>query len=265
MRHARHAPHAAPSPPDYVQALQALWPARPAQAPSLAPEALAQSLLRQLAAHSRVAFALSDCVEGRWLYVSDNFERVTSYARADIMAEGRNFFPARTHPADAEQLMAHLPQVHRRTGELAVLGAHDFDISFCYRIRRADGALMWLHEQLVPLQCAAAGVQLCLNIAHDISALKADEVVSISAQAQLRGQPVVYCQHRSNARLLASFTARELETLRLLAQGFTSKEAARRMGIELATAVTYRKTLLRKTRCHNIAQLLQLAQRQALL
>lgn len=253
-----------PAHADYTQALRDLWKgntrdADAAQAP------LDQTVLQGITLGSAFAFAVTDCVEGSWVYVSDNFERVTSYPKADVLAEGRNFVPARTFHDDAVQLIQHLPLLHTRTGQLAQQGATDFHINFCYRIYRADGSLMWLHEQMIPLKCSSGQIEICLGIVHDITALKADTVLRISGQALLGAERIHYYSHSSNAGLLDQFTDRELETLRLLAQGNTSKEAAQIMGIEASTAVTYRKSLLRKTACSNVAELLQLAYRQALL
>ncbi|MEM6522451.1 MAG: response regulator transcription factor [Bacteroidota bacterium] len=52
---------------------------------------------------------------------------------------------------------------------------------------------------------------------------------------------------------------REIEIIRLLAQGMTSQEIAERLFISHHTVKTHRKNILRKTELHNTGQLIQFA------
>jgi len=54
----------------------------------------------------------------------------------------------------------------------------------------------------------------------------------------------------------AHFTARELEVLRLMAEGATSVEIAARLSISVHTVKNHRKNLLRKAHCRNAGQLI---------
>jgi two-component system nitrate/nitrite response regulator NarL len=58
---------------------------------------------------------------------------------------------------------------------------------------------------------------------------------------------------------------RELEVLRLIAQGNTSKEVAARLGLSARTVETYRVRIKRKLKARNVADLLRHAQERGLL
>jgi DNA-binding NarL/FixJ family response regulator len=63
---------------------------------------------------------------------------------------------------------------------------------------------------------------------------------------------------------LSRLSAREKEVLRLIAQGFSTKEIAGTLNISFKTAVTHRTHLLRKLQLHESANLVRIAIRAGL-
>ncbi|HUJ24111.1 MAG TPA: response regulator transcription factor [Bryobacteraceae bacterium] len=61
-----------------------------------------------------------------------------------------------------------------------------------------------------------------------------------------------------------SLTSRELDVLRLIAGGHTSREIASRLGLSVQTVRSYRKSLMRKLDVNNVASLIQMALREGL-
>jgi DNA-binding NarL/FixJ family response regulator len=64
---------------------------------------------------------------------------------------------------------------------------------------------------------------------------------------------------RYNSSVLAALTPRELQVMRLIAEGKTSKEIAAMLELSLETVRGYRKTLMRKLKVSNVAALTQIA------
>lgn len=58
---------------------------------------------------------------------------------------------------------------------------------------------------------------------------------------------------------LESLTQREVQVLRLIAGGKVSKEVASELNLAVETVRTYRKTLMKKLKIHNVAELVQFA------
>ncbi len=62
-----------------------------------------------------------------------------------------------------------------------------------------------------------------------------------------------------NHRAIDALTPRELQVMRMIAEGKTSKEIAVTLGLGLQTVRGYRKTLMRKLNVNNVAGLTQIA------
>jgi len=60
-------------------------------------------------------------------------------------------------------------------------------------------------------------------------------------------------------RVLESLTPREVQVLRLLAEGSVTKEVAVELNLGVETVRTYRKTLMKKLKIHNVTELIQVA------
>ena len=63
---------------------------------------------------------------------------------------------------------------------------------------------------------------------------------------------------------LERLTHREIEVLRLIAEGLNTKMIASRLGISFKTAVCHRSHILEKTNCHESASLVRLAMQAGL-
>ncbi len=61
------------------------------------------------------------------------------------------------------------------------------------------------------------------------------------------------------------FTKKENEIIKLLAKGNTSKEISEKMFVSPNTVPTHRKNILRKSRCHNLKELLEFSEKNGIL
>jgi DNA-binding NarL/FixJ family response regulator len=68
----------------------------------------------------------------------------------------------------------------------------------------------------------------------------------------------------TSVKLLATLSERELEVLRLLVEGFSSKEIAEELCLSPQTIDSHRKSLLRKLEAKNVAGLVRIAFREGL-
>jgi DNA-binding NarL/FixJ family response regulator len=133
------------------------------------------------------------------------------------------------------------------------------------------------------IHCSATGfidVQLCLgHVARKGSQMVRRRIVSKSEGAcrapaggsggGLAAAESAYLRGRG-ARLpvlsqpCRKLTGREREVVRLLAEGFCSKEIAERLGIALGTVNTHRAHIMLKLQTHSIAHLIRYAVRNNL-
>jgi DNA-binding NarL/FixJ family response regulator len=71
--------------------------------------------------------------------------------------------------------------------------------------------------------------------------------------------------HPSERSLLEALSSRELEILRLVAEGKTSREIAERLAISPKTVDTYRSRLMRKIGAENLVALVKFAIRHGVI
>lgn len=235
-------------------------PEPPADAWALPPE----HPLARLIYAAPMVYAVRACAAGGWAYCSASLPAVLGYSIDELMTEGGEFFNRRMHPGDAMQLREPLRQFEAYVRAAADSAELHLEWMAHLRLRHSAGHWVWVRQRLQPLEFGHKGPRYCLELIEDISALKRDEVVMAQAHVGLNGHRRSLLHYTSSAQWQARLTERERETLRLLAVGHTSKEAAQLMCVSEATAVTYRKSLLRKMNCKNLAALLELARRQAL-
>lgn len=75
----------------------------------------------------------------------------------------------------------------------------------------------------------------------------------------------VLSESQNSLKALAMLTEREIEVLKLLAEGHTSKEIADRLSLSSQTVDGYRKSLIKKLDSKNVAGLIRIAFREGLI
>lgn len=115
------------------------------------------------------------------------------------------------------------------------------------------------------LQCGARGILLKKDSGQDL--LEALRIVAgggtyFSAQLSGRSYEQLDLRHlngKTGAPLAKRLTNREMEVLRLITMGKTSKEVADRLSLSVETVRSYRKSMMRKLGVRNIASLIHVA------
>lgn len=179
----------------------------------------------------------------QYSYISNNVESITGYARKLFIERGFDIFPQIIHPNDLlpfcqemklnwEILMA-LPQNQLK----------DLMFSISYRLIKPDSSFLYLLQQCSVLQLDNKG-----NIAHLIcicSALNPTEN-EISLPSNTEGRKIAAEVTSKNQKALLS--KRELEIVKLMAAGFSSKVIAVKLGLSFHTINTHRQNIIEKTK-----------------
>ena len=104
---------------------------------------------------------------------------------------------------------------------------------------------------------------LCFGIVTDISDFKKDNII-IGTISLLNGEneyETIYTKNYSNEKPIL-YTKREMDVIRLLAKGFSSKHIAERLNISDQTVDKHRRNMLRKAQMKNTQELVVDAIRQ---
>jgi DNA-binding NarL/FixJ family response regulator len=90
-------------------------------------------------------------------------------------------------------------------------------------------------------------------------------LVATIRQLLFPGEPATASLHANRRRTTASLTPREREVLLLVAEGYTTKQVAARLGISAKTAATHRTNIIGKLKFKSLTDLVRYAIRHGLI
>lgn len=132
---------------------------------------------------------------------------------------------------------------------------------------RDNNGQPWDYLQKFTILTSADGIpEYCVGMAFDINgyAPKDKMILKIEPSTDLSSK-------KSSVRVFdvntgsVYLTPRELEVVRILSDGYSSKQCAAKLGISINTVNNHRQALLRKTATQNVAQLIGYVSRNRLL
>ena len=180
-------------------------------------------------------FWLYDWATGEHIYLNAAFEKVWGAKVGGQHEIARVFFDSIL--ADDRPALAAFLRDQQRQQPCEV----------CYRIRRPDGSVRWIHDRAFPICDPEGRPYRTAGIAKDVTALK---------EAELRAT--------SGAARLAFLTPRQREVLQLLADGKSVKEAAFALGRSPKTVESHKAELLERLKLHDVGGLVRFAMRHGL-
>ncbi|MFI2812102.1 MULTISPECIES: LuxR C-terminal-related transcriptional regulator [Microbulbifer] len=145
-----------------------------------------------------------------------------------------------------------------------------YKISYCFRFRTADGSYQLFNHQAIMLtEDENNRLSKSLNIHTNISHLSSESNHRLSVIGMLGEPSFLNIEIENEAPVPAAsqplFTDREMEVIRLLSQGMTSREIAARLYIAVDTVKNHRKNIMKKSACKNVGQLITKCITQGLL
>lgn len=168
----------------------------------------------------------------------------------------------RMHPEDmdfvsrAEAKAFELAYEQLAPGELT-----KYKVSYCFRLKTADGSFRLFNHQAIVLTTDEEGrIGKALNIHTDISHLTETNNYRLSMIGLLGAPSFLNINPQQEATAEAGnesiFSEREMEIIRLMSQGLTSRDIAGQLSIAANTVKNHRKNILQKADCRNAGQLI---------
>ncbi len=181
--------------------------------------------------------------DGPWHYVSPQIQSILGFSSAQWLLDARNW----------------MNQIHPEDREIALAAEREFQITRKllkaeYRMRAADGRILWFRDEAVLLQAAEAGKPLMHGVMYDITEHK-------RLEEQLR-----HAQKMEAVGQLAGGVAHDFNNLLMLIQvhnerlrsRFTSGGPAHQDTLQIEQAVTQAANLTHRLLAFSRRQLLQL-------
>jgi len=200
----------------------------------------------------------------KYIYISPSFTNILGYELEDAMNGGSQFFFNIIHPDDVKELMDHtFKKILEFYYACPIEDRKKIRCAYDYRIKRKDGKYVRLLQQTLVVEIDHEGHPVYdIGIISDITEYKKDTKIKVSVSKY--DQELGFITMNNNPQPAEEskpdrVSERELEILKLLMQGYSSKKIADELHISVNTVRNHRQNLLEKTKTKNIAELITFA------
>lgn len=190
-------------------------------------------------------------------FVSQSIHSIIGYTAKEMIEKGRAFIISRVHPDD---LKIHAGAPFKRFIEfilqLPASEIKNFRFSINYRFKRKDGVYVKLLRQCTVFEVNDKGYPLLsLGLLTDITAHKDDNKIMLTVTKYGNGSDVKVLYSDSLPHQAPTLSKRELEVMKFVLQGLSSKKIAEKLYVSTYTIIAHRRNILEKTNCHNLTEL----------
>jgi len=197
------------------------------------------------------------------LYFSLNFGALLGYSPTDYEVSGQRFFENIIHPDDKLALSKNGVATFRIFNSLPVAEKMHYKLIQEYRMMDAQGKYKRLIEQYQILELDKKGQMWLLVGIVDLSPNQED-INGIKCQF-INFKTGKSIPSEAPEKTSYELTKRELEILKLVKDGYLSKEISNRLSISLHTVNTHRQRFLEKLGANNSFEAVTFASRYGLL
>lgn len=191
-------------------------------------------------------YYILDFTQAKFLYMSPEIKAILGYPKEISVEE----FLRKIHPEDMAYFLSFERTVKDFFRDLDISQLLHYKVSYDFRVRKANGQYSRLLHQVVCLNHCEKGYSLhALGVHTDITHIKDQGVPKLSFIG-LNGAPSFYDYEnlgKSKAFEQFDFTKREIEVIRLIAQGMNSQQMAVQLSISKHTVKEHRKNIIKKS------------------
>lgn len=208
-----------------------------------------------------------DLQQASFLYLSPNTRQVEGYEVDEIKAKGPIRYFEWVHPMDAELILHKIfAEGMKFVKKLELTDLSNLRVSYNFRLRQPNGEYRWMYQKFSYMSVDKENNPLVImGTLQDISEFQDKEQIfcRIYRERKENWEKVFErffdCrEHTANHPLSSS----ELEVLEFIREGLASKQIASFTGKSIETIHSQRKSILRKTECANMTEVVAKAQRE---
>lgn len=252
----------------YLQAYTDVWNAGYVREESLRKHIESYLLMDKILPDVSSFFYVVKFPDGKYNFLGKQQESVSGYANEEFMAKGVQLFLESIHPEEIDIILQQVyPDITTFVASLDEEAKKRVMFQYNYRFRRKDGVYVNLLENVHILELDEMGRPGV--VLGNIIMLHNSDFLPVRLNIKKFGTSemaeTLLTKVYSDLQRKRLVTERELEVLRYLATGKTSKEVGRQLFISPNTVDTHRRNLLKKLECKTVVELTQIAFQHALL
>lgn len=195
------------------------------------------------------------------LFASENIEWVMGYTAKEFIEGNMPFVAGIIHPDDNERIQDANRDLFAFYYSLPEEERHHYKYYVDGRYRKKDGNYIWI---ILDINYVAFDEKnrpvLAVLFTTNISHMKKDELINLNiirCNNDLKTYPELVKTYPLNN--IPTLTKREKELLKLIGEGFSTKQIANKLNLSLYTVSTHRQNMLQKTHTSNMSELLNKA------
>jgi len=187
-------------------------------------------------------------------YVSSNVSKILGYSPEDFQL---SVVLNNIHPDDLSYYYHYEQSAVRFFSGLTEDLFFKYKFSYDYRMQTSTGEYKRLLQQIVPIYYFPEGGARTLGIFTDLTHLNLSGIPKLSFIG-MEDAPSYYNVHLKEEFMLSLhlFTKKEQEILNLVIQGMNSDKIATQLNRSVHTIRNHRKSILKKSGCYNVQELL---------
>lgn len=194
-------------------------------------------------------------------FISSNTEEILGYDSSHFREKGLSFCNDIAHPEDLSNTWKLIKNIWDLILEVPPAIQPQFKFNYDYRIIKPDGKAVRILVQNSVLQSDSKGnIIHVLGVYSDISHWKKNENQIASIVSAVSDICLFFtADPAGNTKQHPTLSKRELEIVRLMAEGYSSKLIADKLFISFHTVNTHRQNIIEKTNTRNTGGLVQFA------
>lgn len=196
-----------------------------------------------------------------YTFISNNTLEHFGYPIESFTAKGPEFQDQIKHPEDRINTRKLLGQVWQKLSTISAESRKNYRFSYDYRIVKPDGKVIRINEQNAVLQLDLNGnITHLLGVCNDITQWKKSGAPLTSLSSSIDKQYFLFTtENTPPVKPKTLLSKRELEIVKLIAEGHGSKYIADKLFISFHTVNTHRQKMIEKTSSRNTGGLVQFA------
>ncbi|WP_460924555.1 LuxR C-terminal-related transcriptional regulator [Pontibacter brevis] len=210
---------------------------------------------------SPCVISILDLRTQQFSFISSSAEEVLGYGCSQFIEKGFSFYNAIVHPEDLHKTWRLRKSIWDFISNLAPADQAQYKFNYDYRIIKPGGKVIRVLAQNSVLQSDCKGnITHVLSVCSDISHWKKSEQQVASVVSTSRNICHFFTSEDvENCHAPSSLSKRELEIVKLMAEGYSSKLIADKLFISFHTVNTHRQKIMTKTNTKNAGGLVQFA------
>ncbi|GEM_PF-1040255 len=231
-------------------------------------EDLIQQAIKKNRGNTSAPFFLTNHETMEFAFISNDIKRLTGYSNSEFRDEILHSNNLNIHPDDFARLENIFEDIFRAYYSISIENKPKYRFCIDYRLKKKDEKYIWiLHEFKIIKTDKYGRPFISFSQLKDITSSKCDETLNFYMGRY---------DHQGNYKFLLSnkypivkqefnLSHRELEILKLISEGFVSKQIADKLNISLNTVNTHRQNMLFKGNASTSSELVNNARLNGLI